>query len=100
MLARYQLSAPFGDSAGAQPILARSACSDRHRVSPPFIPVNRTWCVSLAVNQIAAGSNPAAGARHGAVVYWLGFAVLSRKERDRYPPALPKCTRSPPVYES
>src|SRR6202035_4683735 len=29
------------------------------------------------------------GSQHGAVVYWLGFAVLSRKERDRYPPALP-----------
>lgn len=43
----------------------------------------------MAVNHEAAGSNPAARANYGAVVYWLGSAVLNRKERDRYSPALP-----------
>jgi hypothetical protein len=45
--------------------------------------------MGATVNRHAAGSNPATGAKHGAVVYWLGCRVLNAAKRDRYPPALP-----------
>jgi hypothetical protein len=70
-----------------QTILARLSRAERYRVAPPFPQSHLGEGGRLLTGEGAFES--CCGSQHGAVVYWLGFAVLSRKERDRYPPALP-----------
>lgn len=96
-------STNFGDCAGAQRCLASNAGRDQHPQSPPCSG-RRARCTQASVKRSSGRFDSCSGSHREPSLTGqdLRFRsqVLNRRERDRYKPALPSCTRSPPAYEA